>query len=388
MKKKIVIVTVVVTLILAGVGGYYYWRYFRGVGPSIKLPPQDITKVINTTGMPLTLPAGFRIDIVAKGLDGARVLRFDAGGQLWVSQPKLGQVTRLTLQDGRESARQAVIQGLSKPHGLAFHRDRPHDLYVAAENAIWKYEIGSNVPPRKLIDLPVGGNHTSRTIGFGPDHRLYVAIGSTCNVCLESDPHRAAIWTMERDGSDFRLFASGLRNTVFFTWHEGQLWGTDMGRDFLGDDLPPDEINIIEAGKFYGWPFCYGQNVHDRRFDGSAAAAARCVSAGPSRVDIPAHSAPLGLAFVPPGFGHTDWVGDLLIAYHGSWNRTAPTGYKLVRYDVDQQQIADFATGWLTPDGALGRPVDLVFHGPALYVSDDKAGVIYRLTFQVDNSRP
>jgi glucose/arabinose dehydrogenase len=166
-----------------------------------------------------------------------------------------------------------------------------------------------------------------------------------------------------------------------------ELWATEMGRDFLGDDLPPDEVNIVREGRSYGWPYCYGNKVHDRNFDASTKAQDFCRTSEPLFIDIPAHSAPLGLAFIPESSWPKDWNGDLLVAYHGSWNRNVPTGYKVVRMKFDQQgnytEQVDFISGWLRDDGALGRPVDLLFDDAGtLFISDDKAGVIYGVKSQ------
>jgi glucose/arabinose dehydrogenase len=168
--------------------------------------------------------------------------------------------------------------------------------------------------------------------------------------------------------------------------HSGAIWGTEMGRDLLGDNIPPDEINIIKEGANYGWPICYGKNIHDTEFDKNTYFRNPCMEPfeTPSSIDVPAHSAPLGLAFIPKSWP-TEYRNDLLVAYHGSWNRSVPTGYKIVRYRFDAngtyQGVEDFITGWFTKDGtALGRPVGIVIATNGMtYISDDKAGVIYRL---------
>ena len=257
--------------------------------------------------------------------------------------------------------------------------------------------------------MPSGGGHSTRPIKFGPDNRLYVAIGSSCNVCQEKDDRRAKIFSLNRDGGDFKEYAKGLRNSVFFTWSyiDGKMWGTDMGRDFLGDNLPPDEINIIEDGKNYGWPICYGKNIHDAEFDPvrnsppkgpSGAQSAGEISNGvdknsicsnlePSYIDISAHSAPLGLAFIPEEGWPQEYWHNLLVAYHGSWNRSEPTGYKIVRYKLDAKGNylgeGNFIIGWLTATGeVLGRPVDILIKPEGvMYISDDKAGVIYKVEY-------
>jgi glucose/arabinose dehydrogenase len=235
---------------------------------------------------------------------------------------------------------------------------------------------------------------------FAPDRRLFTSVGSTCNACEESDWRRAAVLVSDEDGKDLKVFAKGLRNAVFMTTHfvTGDIWATEMGRDLLGDDLPPDEINILKEGVNYGWPICYGKNVPDASY----ARDVGCENFIPSHIDLQAHSAPLGLAFIPEdpstGSGQAAWPEeywhDLLVAYHGSWNRPEPTGYKIVRLKLNAQgnpstssgQVIqeDFISGWLEGDRAFGRPVDiLVQPGGVMYISDDKAGLIYKVTYDM-----
>jgi glucose/arabinose dehydrogenase len=272
---------------------------------------------------------------------------------------------------------------------LAFHPKFNFRLYIAEEDKIISIPTYSEPDTIKIADLPAGGSHRSRTIGFGPDGMLYAAIGSTCNVCHETDERRAAILRGGSDGRDLKVWARGLRNTVFFTWREdGKMFGADMGRDFLGDDLPPDEINILREGNF-GWPICYGKNIHDGEFDKNVYIRDPCMEPFEigSYIDIPAHSAPLGLAFIPKNSRWPrEYWGDLLVAYHGSWNRSVPTGYKVVRYEFDDRgeyagKVSDFVTGFLTDSGAvLGRPVDInVSLDGFAYISDDYAGIIYKV---------
>ncbi|MBI3420817.1 MAG: PQQ-dependent sugar dehydrogenase [Candidatus Sungbacteria bacterium] len=381
-----------------GWGASFYWKNLRGIGPALSKPPADIADLIseqpratNTTGFPLKLPSGFSIEIFAKNLSGARVMVFDRFGNMWVSRTSAGVITQLQVRDGKVVGQNDYIRNLRKPHGLAFGSFGNSDsevLYYAEENKISFLPIVSTRIPTKIVDLPAGGGHFTRTIGFGPDGRLYISIGSSCNVCRERDQRRAAIYSMNKDGGDFKLFVTGLRNSVFFVWHPEtkKMWATEMGRDLIGDDFPPDEINIVEEEKNYGWPACYGNNIHDTDFDRNTYIRNPCTEPfeTPSFVDIPAHSAPLGLAFVPDTWPQ-EYRGNLLVAYHGSWNRSEPTGYKIVRFKFNDTKglirADDVISGWLTPDNkALGRPVDLVF-GPdnTLYVSDDKAGVIYAL---------
>ncbi len=404
MKKKLVLYPVIITISFLVVwASVFYWRNLRGIGPVIERPPQDITNISpsggpspeNNTGLPLKLPAGFSISIFAKNLPGARVMAFDSFGNMWVSRTSAGAVTLMEITNGKVTKQSDIFKNLNNPHGLAFDPQIPASLYIGQENQISKVGVYSEAPLQKIIDLPSGGGHFTRTLGFGPDGRLYVSIGSSCNVCIEKDPRRASIYSMNKDGSDFKLFAKGLRNTVFFTWSyvDGRMWGNDMGRDLLGDNLPPDEINIIQEGKNYGWPICYGKNIHDTDFDHNTYIRNPCMEPfeEPSHIDLQAHSAPLGLAFVPEdppagGWPEQYWY-NLLVAYHGSWNRTDPTGYKVVRIKLDSKGhylgIEDFISGWLTKEGALGRPVDiLVQPGGTMYISDDKAGVIYKVIYK------
>jgi len=214
-----------------------------------------------------------------------------------------------------------------------------------------------------------------------------VSIGSTCNVCLEKDERNASIYSMNKDGTDFKRVAKGLRNAVFMALNpvDGNIFATEMGRDNLGDDLPPDEINLIIEGGDYGWPGCYGQRIFDDKFNGDGS----CHDTIPSEIDLQAHSAPLGLAFIP---ANSSWPADfwynLLVAYHGSWNRSEPTGYKIIRIKMNEKGdylgTEDFITGWLTKSGdKTGRPVDIkVFPSGVAYISDDNKGVIYRLSMK------
>lgn len=378
-----------IAIVIAGLAilyaGYSFWNK-RAIEPPIGVPQEsaeDLVEAGNKTDIPLRLPEGFGIEVFAKNLSGARVMAF--GDDLWVSRPSKGVVTKLKLKDGQVISQNDVFRNLKNPHGLAFDPQNSNVLYIAEENRIVKALLNSDAPLEKIADLPSGGGHFTRTIGFGPDDRLYVSIGSSCNVCRENDSRRAAIYSMNKDGSDFKQYASGLRNTVFFDWSyvDGKLWGTDMGRDLLGDNLPPDEVNVIEQDKNYGWPICYGIKIHDGNFDKNQYIRDPCEDSIAPKIQIQAHSAPLGLAFVPEEGWPQEYWYNLIVAYHGSWNRSEPTGYKLVRIILDDKGnysgTQDFITGWEAKN-VLGRPVDVKFHNRQLFVSDDKAGVIYRIT--------
>ena len=397
MKKVFFILSCI--LIGAGIifGGIFYWKNLRGIGPVVFPPPDKIESKLppaqNNTEFPLKLPDGFSISIFAKDLPGARVMKLDDSGNMWVSQTSQGKITRLMIRDGKVINQTPVLINLKKPHGFAFDPEDPRVLYYAEENQVSRIRPDHNTKPDKLVDLPSGKGHFTRTLGFGPDGRLYISIGSSCNVCQEQDERRAKIYSINKDGSDFKEFARGLRNAVFFTWHPKtqKMWATEMGRDELGADIPPDEIDIVEQGKDYGWPICYGKNIHDTDFDKNTYIRNPCMEPFeiPPHIDIPAHSAPLGLAFIPATESWPkEYWHDLLVAYHGSWNRSAPTGYKIVRFELDEngkyEGQEDFITGWLTEDNrALGRPVDiLVQPDGVMYISDDKAGVIYKVAYR------
>lgn len=397
MKKIILFILVVVALW----GGLFFYRNLRGIAPAVLKSPviQDLvetdstsgTPSTNTTGLPLTIPDGVSLSIFARDLGAPRVLRFDPKGVLFASIPGRGQVVALPDDNGDGIADKTIVvaSGLRSPHGIAFYEGK---LFIAENDAVAVYDYNADTKSaankKKIIDLPASGIHVTRTIDVGPDGRLYISIGSSCNVCNEKDSRRAKILVADADGANLHEYATGLRNSVFFIWDAtGRMWATDMGRDLIGDDIPPDEINIVEEGKFYGWPYCYGKKIWDRQFNSSQEAQVRCEGSISSYVDLQAHSAPLGLRFIPESWGK-EYQGDLLVSYHGSWNRTVPTGYKVVRIKLDNNEnyevTEDFIVGWLGgakgASGAHGRPVDIIFDASGVgYISDDKAGFVYRL---------
>jgi glucose/arabinose dehydrogenase len=397
--KKLALIGFVIILIVLG---FLVWKHLPGLAPILLPPSEDITDklpktgediepAVNDTEFPLSLPDGFKISIFAENLPGARVMKFDSFGNLWVSQTKEGAVSLLLVEDGQVVNQNAVLRDLRRPHGLAFDPENQLRLYFVEEHQVSWIPTYSEGRPGKILDLPSGDGHFTRTLGFGPDGKLYISVGSSCNVCHEKDERRATIIQYNPQTDESKIYARGLRNAVFFVWDSlDKMWATEMGRDWLGDDLPPDEVNIIEEDKNYGWPTCYGKNIHDVDFDkGVVYIRPPCQEPfeTPSFIDIPAHSAPLGLVFAPDGFGPADYSNDLFVVYHGSWNRSVPTGYKLVRHKFDSegnyQGVEDFISGWLLPagGGALGRPVDIVFHKGAMHVSDDRAGVIYKVEY-------
>lgn len=406
-KKITLIVIATLIIILASAIGYIYWTQLRGIGPAITKPPVNIAEIIppeptSNIDIPLKLPKDFSISIYAKNVPNARLMAWAPEGIMLVSSPSEGKIFALIDKnnDGSAETIEVAVSGLNKPHGLAFRcttPDAPCQLYIAetSQLAIWDWDQATHhaLNKKKLLDFPADGNHFTRTIMFMPspdENKLLISIGSDCNVCHEDNPLRASIQVYDIVTSKLSEFAKGLRNSVFMAIHpvNGKIWATEMGRDLLGDNIPPDEINIIEQGKNYGWPICYGQNIHDTEFDHNTYIRNPCMAPfeTPSYIDIQAHSAPLGLAFIPEEGWPQDMWYNALVAYHGSWNRTEPTGYKIVRYKLDQYGNVlgseDFITGWLKDGKALGRPVDIITHpGGVIYISDDKAGVIYKVQY-------
>jgi glucose/arabinose dehydrogenase len=312
------------------------------------------------------------------------------GGVVYATQPRSGRVVRLpdANHDGVADGVEVVVTGLRQPHGLAFHKGA---LWVANTDGVVRVPIGANGlaagEPVYVNHYDGGGGHWSRTIIFGRDSAMYVSVGSTCNICIETSTDRAAVLRFNEDGSGKRVYASGLRNAVGLAVnpHTGAVWVTQNERDQIQpshEDLPPEELNILAEGADYGWPYCYGDRLPNPEYKD----AARCARTIPPALAMQAHSAPLGLTFLNGATSFpADYHGDLLVAFHGSWNRDVPTGAKVVRVHVRNDKpvsVEDFITGWQQSNGSRwGRPVDvLVASDGAVLVSDDSGGNIYRVT--------
>jgi glucose/arabinose dehydrogenase len=348
-------------------------------------PPSSPTSALapgeNHTDLPFAVPAGWSIETLAE-VPGARVVVRDGFGNYWVSQPSRGTVSHLDMSGSTVRAVSTPLRGLKHPHGLAIGPEEGGStLYVAEENRIDRVRLYSDAPIEKVADLPGGGMHATRSIGFGPDGRLYFSAGSTCNACAETDPERAAIVSMNADGSDRRIEAVGLRNAVFFAWNGDGMWATEMGRDGLGDSLPPDEVNFVREGGDYGWPRCYGARVRDRSVPGDT----ECAGTDAPAWELPAHVAPLGLAFLEGDAWPEPYRGDLLVAEHGSWNSSVKVGYAIVRIPLGADGAAeggpvDFLTGFLDGSTVRGRPVGILAQEDgALLLTDDRNGAVYRM---------
>lgn len=394
-------------LVVAGiVGGLFFLKQTVGdIRPAL-LPtkkvmtdelassPSELKKHTPST-LPLTVPKGYAFTVYATDLGLARDLTH-LDHDIFVSIPNQGEVVMLRDKDddGKADEQKVILSRLNNPHGIEFYQGK---LYVAEETQLVRYHWDAKnsvaTKDKKLFDLPQGGRHTTRTLAFDNNNNVYVSIGSTCDVCYEKDERISTVMISDIDGDNPRIFAKGLRNAPFITFHSptNSLWGTEMGRDFLGDNLPPDEINIIREGKNYGWPICYGNKVHDTNFSKVKIDDPKkiCANTESPIYEIPAHSAPLGLAFIPKEFSE-EWQDDLLVAYHGSWNSSKPVGYKVVRMKVENGKIMgeeDFMTGFLPTNAngeagsqVIGRPVDITFDIQfSMYVSDDKAGRIYKI---------
>ncbi|OGM93060.1 hypothetical protein A2372_01425 [Candidatus Wolfebacteria bacterium RIFOXYB1_FULL_54_12] len=414
--RKSIFLAIGIVLTIGLIGAIAVYRtHLQGVWPAFLQPEQDIVQVLEestSTPMgaphtqtetqepeqqsqgPLILPRGFSISIFAKDLADPRVLAFDPNGVLLASITAQGKVVALIDKNngGKSEKTKVVASGLNRPHGIAVEcAQNACKLYVAENDKVSEFVYDpatlAATKKRAIAPLPTGGGHFTRTL-LPYENSLLVSVGSSCNVCVENDQNRAKILEIDIASGNVKTFATGLRNAVFMAFHPftREVWATEMGRDLLGDNTPPDEINIIKKGANYGWPICYGKNIHDAEFDKNTYIRNPCMEPfeTPSYIDIPAHSAPLGLAFIPDSWP-AEYRNDLLVAYHGSWNRGVPTGYKIVRMKLDAngiyQGVEDFITGWLTEENdALGRPVDILFRTDGVaFISDDKADAIYRL---------
>jgi glucose/arabinose dehydrogenase len=339
-------------------------------------------------GKSIGLPPGFAISVFAEGLEGPRMMALGPDGQVYVAERGAGGIIRLpdADQDGRADRVEVLADGLEAPSSLAFFKDG--SLYVGETRRVLRFpaldgQEGYGEPQVVIDDLPEGG-HNTRSVLFSPDFNdLFVSVGSSCNVCEENDPRRATIMRYNPDGNAGRVYADGLRNAVGITIRPGtdQLWSTNNGRDFLGDDLPPETVYLVEEGKHYGWPYCHSGRIIDPQFGTPGS----CQDVEAPKVEMQAHSAPLGLEFYSGESFPIEYQGDLFVAFHGSWNRSQPVGYKLVRIPIDGDEVGaveDFAVGWLENGNSWGRPVDvLTAPDGSLLISDDAGGRIFRIYY-------
>lgn len=363
----------------------------------------------------IQLPPGFKLQVFAK-LTGAggqyfrgpRFMAFGPDGNLYVSTGMDKQVLMLVDEDKNGVADQivTVAENLNAPQGLAFVDGQ---LLVANQDAVAKLERNAQGqwPAAKITPLVQGlatGGHALKSLKLGPDEHLYLNIGSSCNVCVETDASRATIERYTKQGEaagalvtlgrhkPSATWAKGLRNSQGFAWHPvtGDMYATNNGSDMraavkdgpVDDSLPPEHLNRIAPNKHYGWPYCWGNQFADPQFLSDTDF---CKTTQAPEIMFDAHSTPLGISFLDKTYFPSEYKTDAIVALHGSWNREQPAGYKLVRVKFRNNkasEVLDFATGWLDGKAAWGRPVD-VLSAPdgALYVSDDRAGLIYRISY-------
>ena len=335
----------------------------------------------------IRLPPGFVIELFAR-VPNARQMALGKN-TLFVGSRAAGTVHALPLKDGQPGAPRVIASGLRLPAGVAY---RDGDLYVSAVDRILRYrDIDNHLtrPPRaELVTAayPKETHHGWKFIAFGPDGKLYVPVGAPCNIC-EPDPERyAAITRLDLASGKIETVAKGVRNTVGFDWHPrtGELWFTDNGRDWMGDDLPPDELNRLDRpGRHFGYPYCHGTAIQDPEFGGRA-----CRDFTPPAMNLGPHVAALGMRFYTGRQFPRDYHGAIFIAEHGSWNRSRKIGYRVGVARLEGNHVVDyrpFAEGWLKGDNVLGRPADvLVMPDGSLLVADDHAGAIYRIRYVGD----
>ncbi len=337
----------------------------------------------------IRLPEGFSISVFAENVSNARAMCWGAKGTLFVGSRDDGFVYALrdTDGDGKADEQHTIAKDLNMPCGVAF---KDGDLYISAVSRIVKLvDIENHLtdPPAPVVVVdtyPKEEHHGWKFIAFGPDGDLYVPVGAPCNICLSKDSTFASITRMHTDGTGRTIVAHGVRNSVGFDWDPvtGKLWFTDNGRDMMGDDIPDCELNVLDsAGQHFGYPFCHAGTVVDPEFG----AKRPCTDFAPPAAKLDAHVAPLGMRFYKGSAFPAKYHNAIFIAEHGSWNRSTPSGYRIVvAYpQPDGTAITEvFAEGWLNGSRAWGRPAD-VLEAPdgSLLVSDDSANMIYRIAF-------
>ena len=339
----------------------------------------------------IKLPPGFTISVYAE-VPNARSLTISPSGIVYVGNRSGDKVFALVDEnkDGRADKVYTIASGLNSPNGVAFKNG---SLYIATISSIVRLDSIENRladPPKPVVvydKYPTDGLHGWKFIAFGPDGKLYVPVGAPCNICESENPVYASITRMNADGTGMEIYAKGIRNTVGFSWHPltRQLWFTDNGRDNLGNDAPDDELNTApKAGMHFGYPYCHQGDIPDPEFGKGK----NCNDYTPPAQKLGPHVASLGMRFYTGNQFPAEYKDQIFIAEHGSWNRSEPIGYRITLVKLDStgkaRSYSNFAEGWLQPDGkVLGRPVDVqVMPDGALLVSDDYAGVVYRIIYK------
>ena len=340
----------------------------------------------------LNLPEGFKIETFAEGIEEARSMAMGDNGTLFVGNRKGKKVYAIQDTDGDYKADNIIILDTTfqVPNGIAF---RDGSLYVAEVNRLLRFdniEANLNNPPEPVVvydDYPTEFHHGWKYIAFGPDGKLYVPVGAPCNICESEDERFASITRMDPDGTNREIYARGVRNSVGFTWHPetGELWFTDNGRDLMGDDIPPCELNrVSEAGQHFGYPYCHGGTIKDPEFGDKHP----CADFVPPAQNLGPHTAPLGVKFYTGKMFPEEYRGHAFIAEHGSWNRSSKIGYRITLVKLEDNEAVSYETfldGWLdeASQEVFGRPVDLlVLEDGSLLISDDYGNAIYRVSYQ------
>jgi glucose/arabinose dehydrogenase len=337
----------------------------------------------------IKLPPGFKLSLFAHNVPNARSMTLSPNGTLFVGTRKRGRVYALLdhNKDNRADEVITIVRGLNMPNGVAF---RNGSLFVAEVSRVLRFdkiETRLHDPPKPVVVFdvfPRDKHHGWKFIRFGPDGMLYIPVGAPCNVCERDDERYASITRMKPDGTGLDIFAHGVRNTVGFDWHPEtkELWFTDNGRDWLGDNLPPDELNHApRKGLHFGFPYCHGKNIPDPKFGEKH----QCPEFVPPAIELGPHVAALGMRFYRGKMFPREHRNQIFIAEHGSWNRSTPIGYRITLARIKNNRAVKyevFADGWLQGGRAWGRPVDvLVMPDGALLVSDDRANAIYRISY-------
>ncbi|HEX8847552.1 MAG TPA: PQQ-dependent sugar dehydrogenase [Pyrinomonadaceae bacterium] len=368
---------------------------------TLKLTPHKISLAKGVT-FNLNLPEEFEIMVAAEGLKRARFMAWSPDNRLFVTDMynltdnKRGAIYILdnfNERTGRFGKLTPYLTNLHNPNSVCFHTDEKGNswLYIALTDSLvrYRYRNGDNAPtgsPQVLASFPdyglgykYGGWHLTRTIAFGPNGKLYISVGSSCNACEEREEVRASVIEMNPDGSGRRIFAKGLRNAVGIKWVGAQLFATNMGADHLGDNKPSDTMYIVRKGFNYGWPYCYQQQARiyaDPQFQ-SSAKAVNCRNVPQAYASFRAHSSPLGLEFFDASTVSPNLRNYFLVALHGSSDHKLNHGHSIARVRKGGQ-IADFITGFLQNGVVYGRPADIMKTGPDSFLfTDDHAGVVY-----------
>lgn len=361
-----------------------------------KISPPPFIKPKNKPVENIQLPDGFQLDFFVEGIKNARSMTRGDQGIIFVGTRGKGNVYAVidNNQDYEVDTVITIAEGKNMPNGVAF---KDGSLYLAEVSKIWRYDqieselLAGNIPEPTLIkdDLPTETAHGWKYISFGPDGKLYIPIGAPCNICNkeEEDQRFASICRMNPDGSNFEVYVHGVRNSVGFDWHPitKELWFTENGRDWLGDNEPPCELNrVTQKGQHFGYPFCHGGTIPDPEFGKQG----NCSDFVAPAQNLGPHVAPLGMHFYEGDLFPEEYRNQIFIAEHGSWNRSEKIGYRITLVRINEQGEAlsyePFAEGWLNENGGVwGRPVAfLPMPDGSLLISDDFADSIYRLTYE------